>query len=208
MSNVSFYQDESERAVIFASDNTNAALLKALAKDGGERFVSCTEFIAALGGAEIKPQRVDNESRNGAQRNDGRPQPAAPGVESLMKRGHLFLEDSDWKQANCDENNPYGTSTKGQSLEKTSEVGLYPANAWGLFDMHGNVGEWCLDWYWNYPDGAVTDPVGASSGSTRVLRGGYVGFSSEFCRSAFRGSDDPSCRLISFGVRLSLARVE
>lgn len=78
------------------SDHGNAALLKALAKDGDERFASCVEFVQALGGAEFdaakKPVPRPTVKKT--------PQPAAPGVESLMKRGHLFLEDSDWKQAN------------------------------------------------------------------------------------------------------------
>ena len=79
------------------SEQVNAALLKALAKESVDRFATCAEFISALGGAEIQNKKRNNKSRNGAQRNDGKP--AAPGVESLMKRAHLFLEDSDWQQA-------------------------------------------------------------------------------------------------------------
>ena len=58
------------------------------------------------------------------------------------------------------------------SGNQTKDVGSYPANAWGLKDMHGNVWEWVQDVYGDYPSGAVTDPTGASSGSNRVLRGG------------------------------------
>ena len=111
-------------------------------------------------------------------------------------------------KANCDGNYPYGTSTKGQYLEKTSEVGSYPANAWGLFDMHGNVQEWCLDWYDDYPDSSVTDPVEPFEGSYRVLRGGGWLNDARDCRSADRRSGDPSSRLNYFGVRISLVRVE
>ena len=78
------------------SEHVNSALLKALAKDSSERFESCTEFVQLLGGAEFIATKMPT-LRPAAKK---APQPAAPGVESLMKRGHLFLEDSDWKQAN------------------------------------------------------------------------------------------------------------
>ena len=89
-------------------------------------------------------------------------------------------------------------------LGKTSEVGSYPANAWGLHDMHGNVWEWCLDWYGDYPNGAVTDPAGATSGSSRVFRGGYWSDDAEFCRSAIRWSNEPSRWNNYLGLRVSL----
>ena len=111
-------------------------------------------------------------------------------------------------KANCCGDFPYGTSTKGQYLRKTSEVGSYPANAWGLFDMHGNVFEWCLDWYGDYPSGSVTDPTGVSSGSSRVLRGGGWSYDARFCRSADRSHNVPSSRYSDIGVRLSLVRAE
>ena len=92
---------------------------------------------------------------------------------------------------------------------QTKEVGSYPANAWGLKDMHGNVWEWCLDWYGGYPSGAVTDPTGADRGSVRVLRGGGWSSLAKYCRSANRLSSDPSARgYDSGGVRVSLVRAE
>jgi len=111
-------------------------------------------------------------------------------------------------KANCDGNHPYGTSTKGKDLEKTSDVGSYPANAWGLYDMHGNVLEWCLDWYGDYPSGAVTDPTGAPHGSYRVIRGGGWTDNAKGCRSAHRDYDAPSFRGNFIGIRLSLVRAE
>jgi formylglycine-generating enzyme required for sulfatase activity len=69
---------------------------------------------------------------------------------------------------------------------RTSEVGSFPANAWGLRDMHGNVAELCLDWYGNYPSDAATDPTGLSQGSYRVNRGGGWFAGDIPCRSAMR----------------------
>ena len=96
----------------------------------------------------------------------------------------------------------------GRNLARTAEVGSYPANAWELRDMHGNVWEWCLDWYGNYPFVSVTDPVNASSGSNRVLRGGGWFHVANDCRSAFRRNRDPSVRNHAIGFRLALVRAE
>ena len=81
-------------------------------------------------------------------------------------------------------------------------VGEKPANAWGLHDMHGNVMEWCWDWYGPYPDGAQADPQGASSGSARVYRGGNFLYPAQFVRSAYRNFNAPSFRFYLFGFRL------
>jgi len=92
------------------------------------------------------------------------------------------------------------------SIGRTREVGSYPANAWGLKDMPGNVREWCLDWYGDYPSGAVTDPTGAEQGrgSIRVFRGGGWHDFARHCRSADRNYYAPASRGISIGLRLSL----
>ncbi len=119
-----------------------------------------------------------------------------------------FGNELNGTQANCDGNNPYGTTKKGPYLEKTSPVGSYPANAWGLYDMHGNVWEWCQDWYGDYPKQSVTDPRGPEVGSGCVLRGGSWRDGAAFCRSAYRNWRDPSSRSDGFGgygFRLALS---
>ena len=109
-------------------------------------------------------------------------------------------------KANCDGNYPNGTETKGKYLRKTTVAGYYPANAWGLYDMHGNVREWCLDLYGDYPGDSVTDTAGPTTGSSRVLRGGCWYYSAKLCRSGNRLNDDPTTRSNRYGLRLALVR--
>ena len=91
----------------------------------------------------------------------------------------------------------------GQKYAHT--VGQKKPNPWGLYDMHGNVWEWCQDWYEDYPSGSTTDPTGAASGSPRVIRGGSWYYGAGLCRSANRGWHNPSSRSSNLGFRVALS---
>jgi len=69
------------------------------------------------------------------------------------------------------------------------DVGSFPPNAWGLFDMHGNAGEWCADWYGPYTERAVVDPMGPDEGTRKIIRSGWSG--KEYVQSAVRGAAPP-----------------
>ncbi|MBF0227294.1 MAG: SUMF1/EgtB/PvdO family nonheme iron enzyme [Desulfobacterales bacterium] len=91
----------------------------------------------------------------------------------------------------------------GNSGNKTHPVAQKQSNAWGLYDMHGNVWEWCSDWYGGYPSSSVTDPVGVNNSSDRVLRGGSWGGFAWLCRSALRSRDAPGGRYSGNGFRVA-----
>ena len=92
----------------------------------------------------------------------------------------------------------------GNSGNQTRPVKQKAPNAWGLYDMMGNVGEWCSDWDGAYPSGIVTDPVGPSSGDYRVNRGGSWGTDARYARSAIRGRNGPGIRSRNLGFRPAL----
>jgi len=107
------------------------------------------------------------------------------------------------RDANFDGNYPYHGADNGDYLEKTCKVGAYAANALGLYDMHGNVWEWCADTHGPYPAGEVTDPTGATEGRYRVIRGGSWSHPGRVCRAANRHCCVPSYRFNYLGFRLA-----
>jgi formylglycine-generating enzyme required for sulfatase activity/serine/threonine protein kinase len=94
---------------------------------------------------------------------------------------------------------------KSNSGDQTHPVGQKKPNQWGLHDMHGNVWEWCSDWYGPYAAGVATNPTGPDQGSHRVNRGGSWGNTAGGCRSAPRDWHVPSIRIVYLGFRLALS---
>jgi len=110
-------------------------------------------------------------------------------------------------QADCSKanyGNGYSSECKEENPGKTVKVASFESNAYGLYDMHGNVWECCQDWYGDYPSGAVTDPTGPPSGSNLVGRGGGWDGYAQYCRSADRYGYSPGIRYVPLGFRLVL----
>jgi formylglycine-generating enzyme required for sulfatase activity len=120
------------------------------------------------------------------------------------------------RQANFDGNYPYGKATKGPYLGRTCAVGSYKPNAFGLYDMHGNVWQWCNDWYDKdyYKDSPEKDPPGADKDpppgvvrdAPRVLRGGSWHWHGIGCRAALRNREDPREWADFIGFRVACSR--
>jgi len=107
------------------------------------------------------------------------------------------------EQVNYDGNHPYAGGEKGLYREKTVPVGSLPANPWGLYEMHGNVWEWCADRYGDYPSAPQLDPTGPQTGVYRVLRGGSWGINGSNARCAFRYRNEPGYRSFNIGFRFA-----
>ena len=108
------------------------------------------------------------------------------------------------ERVNYDGNYPYAGGAKGLYRQKRVAVASLPANAWGLYEMHGNVYEWCADWYGDYANEPQVDPQGPPSGDSRMVRGGSWGISGRSVRSASRYWIVPGYRYQNVGFRLAL----
>lgn len=108
--------------------------------------------------------------------------------------------------ANYDASDGYKGGPRGAKLERTVEVGAYDPNPFGLYDMCGNVSEWCSDWYRKsfYKESAILNPDGPLDGSEKILRGGSWDDDGKACRSAYRDCAKPSKVLPTAGMRVVL----
>jgi formylglycine-generating enzyme required for sulfatase activity len=116
-----------------------------------------------------------------------------------------FGSENNGTLSNCKGDAPYGTNEKGPMWGRTVPVGSYRPNAFGLYDMHGNVWEWCWDIADNdyYTHAPASDPAGPSTGRDRVTRGGSWGSYPNGCRSACRGSDAQTFASDNQGFRIA-----
>ena len=137
-------------------------------------------------------------------------------LNSLTGRTFRLPTDAEWEYAarGGNQSSHYKYSGSGNignvawyddnSGSSTHAVGTKSPNELGIYDMSGNVWEWCSDWYGGYSAGAQTNPQGPSSGSGRVLRGGSWGYGARSCRVSSRSDNDPSYRNYDCGLRLAL----
>jgi formylglycine-generating enzyme required for sulfatase activity len=154
----------------------------------------CQDFIRKLRDQDKKPYRLPTEAE----------------WEYACRAGSTtafhFGETVSTDQANYNGNFTYGNGKKGVYRAKTVVVGSFPANAWGLHDMHGNVWQWCQDWHGGYAVKDVADPQGPKTGKNRVLRGGSWASNPIFCRCANRNFSDPDNRTEFHGFRVCFNR--
>jgi formylglycine-generating enzyme required for sulfatase activity len=150
----------------------------------------CHDFIKTLREKDKKPYRLPTEAE----------------WEYCCRAGTRtpfhFGKTISTEQANYCGEAVYGDGKKGVYRKKTTPVGSFPANAFGLLDMHGNLLQWCQDWLGDYPQKDVSDPQGPENGESRVLRGGSWSHTPGHCRSACRNGNGPGGRDRHYGFRL------
>jgi uncharacterized protein (TIGR02996 family) len=152
----------------------------------------CQDFCAKLGEKTGQRFRLPSEAQW--------EYACRAGTASLFHFGATISTD----QANYDGNRVFADGCQGTNRGKTTPVRTFQANAWGLYDMHGNVLEWCADWYGKYLLREKKDPLGAKTGEQRVLRGGSWVSDPRFCRAADRFKFPPDTRNNVLGCRVVL----
>jgi sulfatase modifying factor 1 len=150
----------------------------------------CQDFIKKLRKKDKKPYRLPTEAE------------WEYSCRAGTKTPFHFGDTISTEQANYDGKFTYGDGKKGVDRAKTTPVGSFPANAWGIHDMHGNVWQWCQDWHGDYPQKEVVDPQGPNEGQFRVNRGGSWYDYPRNCRSASRLRGEPGYRYLGLGCRL------
>jgi formylglycine-generating enzyme required for sulfatase activity len=153
----------------------------------------CQRFIMKLRAGDSRPYRLPTEAEW--------EYACRAGTATPFHFGETISTD----QANYLGDFIYAKGERGANRRKSTAVDSFPANAWGLHDMHGNVYQWCQDWFGAYPAGVVVDPKGAMFGDYRVLRGGAWNSNPEWCRSAYRSMNFPDSHEPVFGFRLCLS---
>ena len=140
-------------------------------------------------------------------------------LNNLTGKNFRLPTESEWEYAARGGNRSRGYKYSGSNVlsdvawyddnsgGKTHPVGSKSPNELGLYDMSGNVLEWCSDWYGTYSSSSQTNPTGASSGSFRVDRGGSWDFDSGNCRSSDRSYGSPDGRIFRLGLRLALSQI-
>ena len=156
------------------------------------KWDECQEFISKLKEKEHKPYRLPTEAEW--------EYACRAGTTTPFYGGETVSTD----QANYNGEYVYGDGKLGVYREKTTPVGSFPPNPWGLYDMCGNVWQWCEDLWVDYPKGDQTDPVG-KTGANRVIRGGSWIDNPLECRSAYRGGCKPTLHHALLGFRLCLS---
>lgn len=137
-------------------------------------------------------------------------------LSRLENATYRLPTEAEWElAARAGSDGAYGITSDLNDHAWTSSSALKPhaaavatrkANSAGLYDMHGNVAEWCSDWYGPYPRSLVTDPTGPATGEYRIVRGGGWDSAPRFCRSAYRTGTDAQTRSGSIGFRVVLVK--
>jgi sulfatase modifying factor 1 len=155
------------------------------------RWLDCQEFLQKMGKKDGRAYRLPTEAE----------------WEYACRAGTTtafsFGETISTQQANYD-GVAYGAGKRGTARKKTTPVDTFPPNKWGLRDMHGNVYNWCADWYGPYPTGDVVDPKGPATEGDRVMRGGSFVSNPPNLRSACRHPYAPIYATYNVGFRVAL----